>query len=318
MRSYLQRLHRPVACGCVALVLCLSPSGEANVEEGLSAVPYLYLAAQGLVPNGLSSGEASVSWALREDAVVRPIVGAGSAEYADLCAISSGGPDFPVGTRVGWSLEGKLISADVDSARVALKWSRHVLDPSVTDATDFVREFEARLQEGTRSTIDLLRPRAMTGNCDGVVVTMWLEFQDPPELARAVLDYDVWLVHRDATGREVLERSRGRTLHGESLDYLFPRLRYTADGILSPDGAVTADYSGSVRGRLRPDGRIDLALYAHRMLVERSLGQGDGGNTRATMSNGETLEFQMPSPVNRTGGFEAQRTSIRVTVRRVT
>ena len=158
----------------------------------------------------------------------------------------------------------------------------------------------------------------MTGNCDGVVVTMWLEFQDPPELARAVLDYDVWLVHRDATGREVLERSRGRTLHGESLDYLFPRLRYTADGILSPDGAVTADYSGSVRGRLRPDGRIDLALYAHRMLVERSLGQGDGGNTRATMSNGETLEFQMPSPVNRTGGFEAQRTSIRVTVRRVT
>ena len=307
-----------VIAGTLALVLGVATSIRADIEQGSAATPALYASIQALERSGPGGAEASASWDLSTTTVARPTVGAGSAQYTSLCAMSSGGAQFQPGTRVGWAVEGRLLSTDTDGARVAVRWTRKVLDPSLVGVEDLVREYETRLHEGTRMVIDFLRPPAGDSeDCDGVVVKMWLEFRDPPELAGEVLDYDVWLVHYDAAGREVLERSRGRTLHGESLDYLFPRLRYTADGRLSADGAITADYAGSVRGRIRPDGRIDLALYAHRTVLDRSLGQGDSGQTQATVADGETLDFQMPPAVNRPGGFEAQRTSIRVTVRRV-
>jgi hypothetical protein len=192
------------------------------------------------------------------------------------------------------------------------------MDRTLVEDDDFAREYEARLIEGERAVIDLIRPRAGTNpECDGVVVKMWLEFRDAPQLANRVLDYDIWLVQREADGREVFDRMAGRGLQGRGVDYLFKHLRYDANGSPDPAGPIDVEVSGAVKGRVRSDGRIDLSLRAARMTVERGLGNGESGNKQATVNDGETLEIEMPPTRGRGAGFERQRTAIRVTVRKL-
>lgn len=304
--------------GVLTIVIAATTLTRADLEAGTGATPVLHASIQALGPGGPGGAEASVSWDLSTTTVARPIVGAGSEQYPDLCAISSGGPAFQPGTRVGWTVEGRLLSSDVESARVAIRWSRQVMDPSLVGIGDMVREYEVRLQEGSQFVVDFLRPPpADASGCDGVVVRMWLEFKDPPELAREVLDYDVWLVHSDAEGRETLARSRGRTLQGQALTYRFPSVEYDGTGRFSPAGGFRADFDGRVRGRVRPDGRIDLSVRAGRSVYKGALGQGSGGAKQATVASGETVEFELPAVGEHGPGFQAQRTSVRVTVRRV-
>lgn len=300
------------------LVLGLASGIRADVEPGTGATPALFASIQALGPDGPGGAEASVSWDLSTATVARPNVGAGSTQYPSLCAISSGGPGFQPGTRVGWTVEGRLLSVDAEGARVAIRWTRDVMDPSLAGTSDMVREYETRLHEGSRAVIDFLRPsEGEAPGCDGVVVTMWLEFTDPPELAREVLDYDVWLVHRDSSGRETLERSRGRTLQGQEFQYRFPGVEYDQNGRFSPGGGFRADFGGRVRGRVRPDGRVDLSVRAGRTVFKGKTGSGDGGEKQTTIDSGETIELELPAITDHGAGFEAQRTSIRVTVRRV-
>ena len=146
---------------------------------------------------------------------------------------------------------------------------------------DLVREYEARLTEGDNFVLDLVRPPAGTNpECDGVVVQMGLEFSEAPELVNAVLDYDVWLVHREADGREVLDRMSGRGLQGHSVDYLFKQLRYDVNGFPNPAGPVDVELRGSVKGRVRPDGQIDLAFGAGRTVMQSGRGNVRGGTSR--------------------------------------
>jgi hypothetical protein len=255
------------------------------------------------------------------DTVARPFVAAGSEAWPHrgLCDISSGAADKLEGkVGIGWTAEGRLLSSDADSARVAIRWTRRVTNASLAVAADMVREYEADLHDGSMAVIDFLRPApGFDPDCDGVVVKLGVRFTDPPALAGQSLDYELWFVHRDAAGSEVVERSRGRSIQGKAVDFVFPSIQYDAAGRRDRSGPVSVDYSGSVRGRVRPDGRIDLLVAARRMTIENSLGQGSGGSKQATVADGETLELEMPTHSDRGPGFESQRTSIRVTVRRV-
>lgn len=313
--------YRRVTQALVGIFLAMQiaqPLVGAPVDDSAGTIPYLVISIQNLSPAGPGGAQASPSWALSPDAIAAPTVGAGSAELANLCAISGGGSELQPGTRVAWRVEGRLISRDADGARVWIRWTRLVMDRTLVEDDDLVREYETRLIEGERAVIDLIRPRAGTyPDCDGVVVKMWVEFRDAPQLANRVLDYDIWLVHREADGREVLDRMTGRGLQGRDVDYLFKHLRYDASGSPDPAGRIDVEVSGAVKGRLRLDGRIDLSLRAARITVERGLGNGENGNKQATVNDGETLEIEMPPHRGRAGGFERQRTAIRVTVRKL-
>lgn len=169
----------------------------ADIREGSGAIPTRRLSIRALHPDALGGVEASPRWQLSRDTVAAPTVTAGSADYADLCAVGAGGKSFQPGTRVGWQVEGRLLDVGASGARVWIRWTRRVLDPRVVDAGDVVREHEARLTEGDNVVLDLVRPPAGTNpECDGVVVQMGLEFTEAPSLANAVLDYDVWLPPR--------------------------------------------------------------------------------------------------------------------------
>jgi hypothetical protein len=82
-----------------------------------------------------------------------------------------------------------------------------------------------------------------------------------------------------------------------------------------------------VRGRLRDDGRIDLAVDAWTNVGRRegSSSASAGGRTRLTVSPGETVEFEANTPRDRSlpelgdiGSLLAGRsTAVRITTRRL-
>lgn len=303
----------------IPAVLALQTVGAAQdvgmTDEG-GAVPQIVLSIQPLAPAGFYGGEVRVHWTLDREHPSQLRVTGGSTELPDLCAIGST-IEFQPGTLVGWTLEARLLRSGLGGARVHVRWSRTVLQPGVIADGDMHRELEVGLIEGHLTPIDLVRPiGAQASGCDGVVVQMGLEYADSPQLESELLDYDIWLVHREPDGREVLDRSGSRALQGEQIRYLFKRLRYDKQGTPNAGGDVSMQFGGWLRGRVRPDGRIDLAFGAQRMVTIDRRGNGEHGNKTATLGDGETLEVELP-PFTWEGTERSQRTSVRVTARRV-
>jgi hypothetical protein len=120
-----------------------------------------------------------------------------------------------------------------------------------------------------------------------------------------------------------VDRVIPRGLQGRSIDYSLKHYRYDAQGLLNVDGALEIELKGTVRGRVRPDGRIDLVVGAMRTIRKDSLGTGDGGAMQATVKDGETIEFELPKLLGQLPGIdlptllEGQRTAIRVQARHV-
>jgi hypothetical protein len=300
-------------------VLALQTVGAAQTvgaTDGGGAVPQMVLSIQPLTSAGFFGGEARVLWTLDREHPSQLRVSGGSTELPDVCAIGSGN-EFQTGALVGWLLEARLLRSSPDGARVHVRWSRTVLRPGVIAGGDMHREFEVGLTEGHLTPIDLVRPIVgQPSGCDGVVVQMGLEYADSPSLKSELLDYDIWLVHHEADGREVLDRSGSRALQGEQVRYLFRPLRYDEQGMPSADGGVSMEFGGWLRGRVRPDGLIDLSLGAHRTVTKNRLGNGEHGNKTATIGDGDTLEVELP-PYTWDGTNQRQRTSVRVTARRI-
>ena len=81
----------------LATQMSQQPSVGAAVDASAGTTPYLVISIQNLSPAGPGGAEASPSWALSPDAIAAPTVGAGSAEFADLCAVSAGGARVSAG-----------------------------------------------------------------------------------------------------------------------------------------------------------------------------------------------------------------------------
>ena len=112
----------------------------------------------------------------------------------------------PAGAIVTWQFEMRLKSSDRSGAVVALHWARTVHDPAAVDADSIERSYQVSLSEHQKITLDLVRPRVLTNQCEGVSLELELRFQDPPELENALLDYDIWLLQTDESGREFVDQ----------------------------------------------------------------------------------------------------------------
>ena len=302
----------------LALMLQAAPAQQdmALKPGDHGAVPQVWMSIRGISPNGPFGYEARPSWNLDSDHVALLRVQAGSSELPNVCAVGSSAQDFDSGALVGWVLEARLLELKATSARLGLRWSRKVLVPGAVVGGDMQREYELTFSEGASSVIDLVRPAdGGSPGCDGVVIEMGFDFGDPPARASEVLDYDIWLVHREADGRQVVDRSAGRGLQGEIVRYRFKPLRDNDAG--DPvEGAGSIDIGGWMRGRLRPDGRITISVWAQRVVWKNRIGQSHEGSLTTVVGDGETLEVEIP-PREGGGPAESSRTSVRVTVRRV-
>jgi len=122
-------------------------------------------------------------------------------------------------------------------------------------------------------------------------------------LEREVLDYDVWLTDHNASGREVTRHLTRDGRQGEQVTYRFQSLRWrlfdlqpTASAPINLDQSI----SGSIRGRVRADGTIDISLITTRdvaWLWKSAPGTGstgDGGDKQFSVRPGEPVRIDLP------------------------
>ena len=230
----------------------------------------------------------------------------------------------PAGAIVTWLFDMRLKSSDRSGAVVAFIGRAPFTIRRLSTLIRIERNYEVSLERAPEIVLVFSRPRDLTKNgCEGVALELELRFQDPPELENALLSYDIWLLQTDGGGRQFTDRVQPRGFQGRDTEYAFGRQQYEADGTRSATGPVSISLSGSVKGRVRLDGRIDLVISLGRTVWVGSLGTGDGGFKQETVTDGETIELATPRIASGLRGVPEDsnlfrgHTAIRVTVRRI-
>jgi hypothetical protein len=240
-------------------------------------------------------------------------------------AAPGGQAGVPGNAAAYWNIKAKLVSVDADLVTFDLRWERVVNDPTLVPLESRSESTRISMHEGASGVLDLVRRREPPADgCANFAVSLEVGFSGPGELSNAAIAYEVWLIQRD---RDTVSTDRFRMSagQGEQADYFFRPIYYEADGKRAQAPATFAvRVSGSIRGRVRSDGLIDLTVDARWGAGHPSGSVGTGGRKLLTVKPGETVEIETPSGEGHLSGIDGlsdlmagQRTAIRVTARRL-
>ena len=289
--------HRRLMFG--ALLLGLASAGRAHADQ----VPQLSVNARMIHANG-SPGSSSAS--------PHPmVVGQGVTSYVfaseSLCGVGAArdgklddvlkdqtrGYLWQV-TRTGVSHVNGLVTFD-------LEWSRFDDGSPISSASAKQR---LTLDEGTSYPIDMLRA-ASPGNCKAgaVILEIAASAIEAPAFADTVLQYDLWVTHQDGTGQKqtrhfVVSAKQGTAGAFEFAPFRFGIPKLTVDQY---DLDLVTRVIGSIKGRLRPDGKVDVDLDTRRIdRLERrdeppTSQPRASGRKSLSLQLGETIEIELPN-----------------------
>ncbi len=206
-----------------------------------------------------------------------------------------------------WVAEVKVLDATMDSLTLQVEWAHYVSAArgSATRVRGDTRVLS--LREGDRHVLDFEDEGEIAGDCPtrSVLVDVKARVAEDPALAGARLAYDLWIVDEAPGGARQTRRLDLAAAQGESVDFLFPLLTWPLPGVRFKDGApaqVSASISGSLRGRMRTDGSLDLVLAGNRTAGVGPSGSraaavlGDGGRKIVRVRSGETVGLVLPAP----------------------
>lgn len=158
----------------------------------------------------------------------------------------------------------KVVAAEMDRIQLTVDWKRFVRSSGATHpfAGDHL---EITLKEGERVVVDVLdRPTFLNPQCAGrnFMLEMTASIDEAPAFAERQIAYDLWLVHDAPQAKRVTSAWKATGKQGEKLHLQFP------DEVLRNAGEVGAEdqsplklkVEGNIRGRLRPDGSLDVAV----------------------------------------------------------
>lgn len=205
-----------------------------------------------------------------------------------------------------WRLDVSMREVATDKIVFDVVWER----TSRSTPSESIRRTERiTLREGEPHTIDLVHS-AQNNDCMRVMVDIVAYVTEDPELHGKTLDWDLWFsgplttpVHRTVTSPQ-----------GESAAFQFEPVATT---ITQPGGKVNSTMVhvyGQLRGRVRADGTIDVALTAHRLVnagqnsarFPRWLSRpANSGQKNFIVSPGEAIKIVLP-PINATPPVQFQ------------
>ena len=224
---------------------------------------------------------------------------------------------------VWWVVRAQMVSKQLAGATIDFAWQRRLNSPFVAGPALVERTRRLTLVEGRPHILDYVPVESDGTNCDAILIQAEVQFVDPPSVAGAELEYDVWLVETGADRREHTRRVLQTGAQAESLAYRFPDSAFAADGRRTDDGPLTMNVSGTVKGRVRTDGRIDLIFHAAQGIGTARAGRTTwAGNQILIVSPGEVVEIPLPPVTGTVAGFDlgkvfaGQRTALRVVARR--
>lgn len=226
---------------------------------------------------------------------------------------------------VWWVVTTDFVSKHFDGATVDVRWQRRVNTPLLHEPAVEERARRLTLVEGRPHVLDFVPMEMPNGNCDAVILQAEVLFDDPPAVADSRIEHDLWLVHRDASGREQAFRLVETGRQGEVLDYAFDTITFDGNGARTDGGPLRMNVSGTVKGRIRTDGRIDLVLEASQGFGTESAGRTAAATGKKTLivSPGEVVEIPFPAAEGTLAGFDlgelfaGHRTALRIVARRV-
>jgi hypothetical protein len=251
----------------------------------------------------------------------------------DPCSVETGLGTGPIGDAWAvWQLDARVAAATrgsvgSDVVTLDLTWSRVDRVGNAARLSEPERR-TMMLESGERHIIDFFAaPRDVSTRCANLVLDVSASVPDPSGIEGARLGWDVWLVHKDRTGREWSQHQYAAVASRSPLTTLFDPLEWTLSGEMVSDGRSGAplrlEAVTTVRGWVRPDGKVGVALRYYWLVgtwpsaADRkgengdrsgSPPRGEGGSPRPLravtsggmrmlqMENGQTVSFVVSLP----------------------
>lgn len=268
-------------------------SGNEILKVGESKPGYYYTTADG---NGFGAGSQPVdSWPT--DGVVRTGVVAGG-------VVASTGSRPPMKYDYSWQVNVKLISVAIDTVTFEIDWKRSDLKDGAAQVTASDRR-TITLRQGEKHLLDFIPCTA-----DSRYANTFMDVQASPVEDAAVADltfaYDLWLVHQTAEGTKINRHAIVTGRQGEKVNFSFASVPLQLDAAAGADAdsPYRLYVDGTIAGRLKADGTMEIALQPTRRQRFPTGGGGLGGGTKTFSARvGEATSIALPAG----GGFSSWR-----------
>jgi hypothetical protein len=222
-----------------------------------------------------------------------------------------------------WTLHARLVSHDGDSAVVDLRWTRSVRDLRLRPAENASVEQRMTLTQGGRGIVDVVTgPPNDSSVCPSFAIGIGLELRSSADVDDAGLEYDFWLVR--GSGSQQPSRARAVARQGDSTKYAFQPIGLppAEAGSAASNASALMNWSGSVTGRARTDGTIDLSIDAFVAVTDAERSRSTASSSlrkQLRVRDGETVDIEFPAESWRglAPSHAWERTALRVTARRV-
>jgi hypothetical protein len=200
----------------------------------------------------------------------------------------------PIG-RIGLDVEWEHISSEKQGVSRVVERSRETIT----------------LREGEHHVLGFLSvPAGLSeaNSLQNLAIAIDADILEDPAAADTELLYDLWFSQSGPGGVNENRHANLRGKQGEEVRFKLDPLRWTLPGS-SVDGApidAIAEIAGSIQGRVREDGTVDVALDGSRRLGGEPAGRpmtgsaGDGGRKIVSMRPGETVRLVLPALTNGT------------------
>jgi hypothetical protein len=202
-----------------------------------------------------------------------------------------------------WSADAKVLEASTDHLLLSVSWRRLEPGSDGKPTESASEEIESvSLREKDRVLLDFVRsPESRCIRNAALEITA--SIKEDAALASSQLTYDLWLVHEARDGKHASGRAQLTAGQGELTSFAFPRQKLPA--LASGAGAdqrLQVAVTGQLRGRVRRDGMLELALDTQRGLSyvtpdgSNDGGIMEGGLKTVAVRPGEAVRVDLPNP----------------------
>jgi hypothetical protein len=152
-----------------------------------------------------------------------------------------------------------------------------------------------QLDVGQHHVLDYLSGPASSG-CANVLLQLTVDAVPAPQ-PQATLVYDLWLEYSGRLGRR-WEHRQLTARSGVQTSFRFDAMEWALEQSARdvPISPIRLEVNGTVLGRLRDDGFVDIALRAHRDLSWVGFGVGGNGQLDYRAALGEAAGVLLPEP----------------------
>jgi hypothetical protein len=229
---------------------------------------------------------------------------AGGADGTDLCDVGSVPGGEGAEGRVQWRIDATVEAADAGTVTLALAWQRSVVETATGTRSVLISDQRAvRLQPDDVHVLDLVQVDAGSSSaCANVLVRVRAARAEPPVVTRAWLTYDLWLMYEGAGGEQASRHLELAGADDAPAAVEFPPLRWKLNRAWADrpsQAAVQVAVRGTVRGRCRPDGKVDVSLDTRRAVAVGDTGLMGSGRKEFALGPGDTVAVELPNPTAR-------------------